>query len=205
MKKLVLASLALASVVVMSACGSTTECNSTTCSGCCTSSGSCETGTTAGACGTNGAACVVCTNGQACNANQVCAGVDPESTWKVQPASATIKNNNNGAKWDADDSAPDAKVVLYCPQSATDSTSTTDVVNDSYEPTWSSGGCVLKASQLLSGGFAYQVLDDDVLGATEPITQKINVSVTEADLLGGVSKAVPSDGLTALRISLQKQ
>lgn len=204
MKRFLFLALAAAGALVVSACGSTSSCDSTNCTGCCSSSGACMTGDTASSCGTGGAACSVCSNGQSCNANHVCAGVDPESTWKVQPASATIKNNNNGAQWDPDNSAPDAKVELYCPQNATDKTSETDTVDDSYSPTWSSGGCVLKASELLSGGFAYQVIDADVLGG-DPITQKVNVTVTEDDLLAGVSQAVPSDGLTALRISLQKQ
>jgi hypothetical protein len=80
----------------------------------------------------------------------------------------------------------------------------TPVADNTYSPTWSSGGCVVPAGTLLQGGVAYQVVDDDVIGS-DPITAKISVSVTEANLLAGAAIVAPSDGLTGLTISLQKQ
>lgn len=204
MKQLLITGVLAATMFTMSACGSTNSCDPTNCaSGCCSASGVCETGNTAAACGKGGLACNTCDNSTACNSG-VCGGIDPNSTWKVQPTSATVKNNNTGADWDPDQSAPDVKVRVYCPRNASDVTSTTEV-SESYSPTWSTGGCVMKASDILAGGFAYQVVDEDVLGAEDNITTKTNVTVVEADLTAGVSSAVASDQLTAIRISLQRQ
>ncbi len=202
MKQLLMTGLLAATVFTMSACGSTT-CDISNCAtGCCSASGVCQTGNTAAACGKGGLACNTCDNSTACNSG-VCGGIDPNSTWKVQPSSATVKNNNNGQDWDTDSSPPDTKVKVYCPRTASDN-STTDTAENTYSPTWSTGGCVMKASDILAGGFAYQVIDDDLL-SEDTVTQKINVTVLETDLTAGVSSAVPTDGLTALRISLQRQ
>lgn len=202
MKIAILAAASMASLL-LTACGATTgNCNVNNCAGCC-SNDVCQSGTANTACGKNATTCVACAGAQVCSSAQVCA-FDGASLWRVQPLSATVKNNNNGAAWDADDSAADPAVELFCPANASDRTATTATVTDSYSPTWSGEGCVVSAQTLLSGGFAYQVVDQDLVGS-DPITTKTNVTVTEANLLAGSAAISASDGLTALSIALQKQ
>ncbi|MBL9037865.1 MAG: hypothetical protein JNG84_05050 [Archangium sp.] len=194
----------LCTALIASGCGSTGSgsCSASSCSGCCQGD-VCQNGTTASACGKSGVSCTACTSAQTCSSSQACA-FDGAAMWKVQPLSATIKNNNNGASWDPDDSAPDAYVELYCPMNATQRTTATPTVNDSYTPTWSADGCVVSASALTANGFAYQVLDGDTL-SNDSITQKISVVVTEADLAAGRATVAVTDGLLTLNIGLQKQ
>src|SRR5439155_27280077 len=83
--------------------------------GCCLN-GVCQPGTAFGACGKGGAGCNSCQTHQVCRSDQTC-GVDPNGVWLVQPVSATVAPDNNGAAWDPDNSPADPKVSLYCPSS----------------------------------------------------------------------------------------
>jgi hypothetical protein len=179
------------------------SCDATNCSGCCQGS-ICNAGTANAACGSSGAECSVCTNVQVCSADRTC-GIDPSSNWKVQPSSAVVKNDNNGTPWDAD-SSPDPKVNLYCPAPASGVTSTTEISSNTFAPSWTSGGCILQAKDLLTSGFAYQVIDDDgLLSSGDSITGKTVVSVSNADLIAGKATTPAVDGLVSINIALTKQ
>lgn len=162
--------------------GTGSSCGASSCAGCCLA-GACQAGSTASACGKGGGTCSVCQAHQVCRVDQTC-GVDPNSSWNVQPSSATITATNNGTSWDADNSPPDPYVDLFCPAGASTITSTTPAVQDTLSPTWSTGGCIMKASDLLSSGFAFQVWDQDVL-SDDPVCPRTTLSVNQSDFVGG--------------------
>ena len=137
----------------------TPACSSSNCTGCCMN-GACQTGTASSGCGKNGNACLSCSAPEVCKTTQIC-GIDPESTWKIQPASATISTTNQGADWDVGAGAPDPYASLWCP-SSTVSPVVTLTVADSFSPTWSTGGCLMKAKDILSAGFGVAVFDEDI-------------------------------------------
>lgn len=177
----------------------TQKCDSTNCTGCCFNN-TCQAGNTASACGKKGAACVACGSMQVCKTDQTC-GVDPDGVWRVQPVSAQIASNNNGSSWDGDGSAPDVFVAMMCPGS-TSVASTPEV--ESYTPTWSTGGCTAKASQLLAEQWAFQVWDSD-LSANDTITSGLSFKFTEASFTAGSVTFNASGGMTSLKVQLQKQ
>jgi hypothetical protein len=113
-----------------------------------------------------------------------------------------INTKNGASDWDVGGGAPDPYVQLWCPPSAVTPV-TSAGVTDSFSPTWTTGGCTVKAKDLLAMGFAVQVLDEDV-AVSDPIGAKITVSPTETELLAG-SKVVSSGPLTSLRITFQQQ
>ena len=134
---------------------------------------------------------------EACT-SQTC-GFDPQSMWQIQPSSARI----GGSSWDlATD--PDPYVDLYCPSSETSVTESTPSVTDSSTPTWSSGGCVLTAAQLLSAGFAFAVYDEDGLSADDRIASKTTVTVTAADLMAGTLTRGPMGSLTSITFTFSR-
>lgn len=182
--------------------GSTVTCNAANCTGCCFN-GACQPGSTAAACGKNAAACTACQTNQVCRVDQTC-GVDPNSMWKVQPTSATIAPNNNGATWDGDSSAPDVIIRLDCPPISSSSWDSSTPEVQSYSPTWTTGGCTAKASDLLSAGFAFQAIDVDAVN-DDTITSPLASTVREADFVSGQLTFNPSGGLQALTVRLQKQ
>jgi len=182
-------------------------CSSANCTGCCFN-GQCQSGNTAAACGKNGATCSECGSAEVCLTAQTC-GVDPESTWMVQPTSASITSTNNGTAWDADGSAPDPYVVLNCPPTATPVDSQTPAVQDSVSPTWTTGGCATKASALLAQPLLFQVFDQDTI-SDDTITPPLQYQFTEANFNAGTVQAscTPPNcqgGLTTITFTLTKQ
>lgn len=175
------------------------KCGASNCAGCCFNN-TCQTGTTASACGKAGAACVACASAQVCKMDQTC-GVDPNSVWRVQPTSARIASNNNGSSWDGDGSAPDVFVAMQCPGSTT-STSTPEV--ESYTPSWTSGGCTAKASQLLAEQWVFQLWDSDI-SSNDTITGALGFRFTEESFTAGTVSFSASGGMTSLTVQLQKQ
>lgn len=179
--------------------GTQQTCSAANCTGCCFNN-VCQTGTTASACGKAGAACVACGSTQVCKTTQTC-GVDPNSVWRVQPVSARISSNNNGSSWDGDGSAPDVFVLMQCP-GATSSTSTFEV--ESYNPTWTTGGCTARASQLMAEQWAFQLWDSDV-SSNDTITDVRGVRFTEEQFTAGTISFGAVGGMTSLTVQLQKQ
>lgn len=176
------------------------SCNAGNCTGCCLN-GTCQTGITAAGCGKNGQTCAVCSGKQICKTDQAC-GVDPESMWTVHPASATVATKNGAADWDVGGGAPDPYVSLWCPPSAATPV-VTPTVNDSFNPVWPTGGCTVKAKDLLSTGFAIQVFDADIANP-DPIGTKRTIVPNESELLAGNTN-VSGAPLTTLRIELSQQ
>jgi hypothetical protein len=179
--------------------GNQQTCSASNCTGCCFNN-VCQTGTTASACGRSGAACSACGSTQVCRTDQTC-GVDPNSVWLVQPVSARIASSDNGTYWDGDDSAPDVVVAMRCPGSTT-STETPEV--ESYTPTWTTGGCTAKASQLLAEPWVFQLWDIDV-SSNDTITGALAFRITEEYLTAGTVTLSASGGMTSLTVRLQKQ
>jgi hypothetical protein len=177
-------------------------CSAANCAGCCFN-GACQSGNTGAACGKGGIQCVACAPQQICKVDQICA-VDPESRWKVQPASATLATTNNGSTWDAGGGAPDPFVSMWCPATAATVTGTTPAVSDSFTPTWSTGGCIIKAKDLLASGYAAQVFDEDV-SFNDPASVKFVVSVKESDLLKGDMTLSSLPNISTMRVLFQKQ
>lgn len=180
--------------------GSSASCGSQNCTGCCFN-GTCQPGSTAAGCGKAGASCSVCTTNQICRVDQTC-GVDPESTWLVQPTSARIAPNNNGSAWDGDGSAPDPKVFMTCGD-MTAATSTPEAP-DTYQPTWSTGACSAKAKDLLRAGWTFQVYDIDAF-SDDSITASLRVTLTEADFAAAGFTLQPSGGLQAMTVTMRRQ
>jgi hypothetical protein len=177
-------------------------CNPQTCTGCCANN-VCQGGTTSATCGKGGVICATCSGPQVCKTDQTC-GVDPEGTWKVQPVSATISATNQGADWDALGGLPDPFVDLWCPSTAATFTSRTPTAPDTLSPTWSAGGCVMKAKDLMTTGFALDVWDEDV-SSNDPIAAKGTIVPKESDLLVGFGTVGNGVTLTTLKIAYQKQ
>ncbi|MFZ5469482.1 MAG: hypothetical protein ACOZIN_08600 [Myxococcota bacterium] len=182
--------------------GSVAGCTAQNCAGCCLS-GACQPGSTAAACGKNGSACAACSANQICRVEQTC-GVDPDSMWKVQPTAATITPNNNGSSWDGDNSAPDVVIRLDCPPFSTTTFDSSTPEASSYNPTWNSGGCTAKASDLLTTGFQFQAFDIDAF-SDDTVSSVLSYKPTEADFVSGSFTLQPSGGLQSLTVQLQKQ
>ena len=178
------------------------SCSPDTCAGCCFN-GVCQPGNTVSACGGGGVSCAQCVTNQVCLTDQTC-GVDPESTWLVQPDSAKISTTNNGNDWDLGGGAPDPFVQLWCPFNAASVTSQTPFVQDSFTPTWSTGGCLMKAKDLLSLGYSIEVWDADVSN-DDVIAAKASIAVTEKHLLQGYMTMTNNSTLLSMKVLLLKQ
>lgn len=126
--------------------------------------------------------------------------------WKVQPVSATIRSTDgSGVAWDALGGAPDPYCDLYCPGTATTITSSTGIPQDTFSPTWTTGGCILKASDLIAKGFGIGVYDEDV-SADDTIAPAGVISVTEAQLAAGRIDGITNNGtLVTLSVTFTKQ
>jgi hypothetical protein len=175
-------------------------CSIKNCLGCCYGN-ACQTGTTAVACGSFGVQCAVCLTHQICS-DQFCR-VDPEGTWKVQPTDAKIATTNQGADWDFGGGAPDPYTLTWCPASAV-SASATPTANDTFNPTWTTGGCVMKAKDLLLVGYAIQVWDEDV-SSNDSVCGKGTIVPKESDLLAGTMNLAALPNLISLNVAFQKQ
>ncbi len=171
------------------------------CTGCCFN-GSCPPGSTAAGCGKAGASCAACGANQVCRVDQSC-GVDPESTWVVQPTAARIAANNNGSAWDGDGSAPDPRVFMTCADSTATSTSTAEASN-TYQPAWSTGGCAAKAKDLLRAGWTFSVYDIDVV-SDDTITGSLTVTLGEQEFANGGFSLLPTGGLTSMTVTLTRR
>lgn len=178
------------------------SCGPSTCVGCCFNN-VCQTGTTAAGCGKSGATCAVCTALKICKADQTC-GVDPERFWQVQPVSATIGNTNNGADWDFGGGAPDPFVDLWCPETAASVTNRTPTVVDSFFPTWSTGGCLMKAKDLMAAGYGIQVWDEDV-ASNDAISGYGKITVSESALLTGFQNLSAGTTLVTMKVAYLPQ
>ena len=75
---------------------------------------------------------------------------------------------------------------------------------ESYTPTWTSGGCTAKASQLLANGWGFRLWDSDV-SSNDTITAILNGQITETQLIGGKVVYGASGGMKSLTVQLQKQ
>ncbi|MET0405068.1 MAG: hypothetical protein ABW123_21810 [Cystobacter sp.] len=177
--------------------GTSQKCSASNCAGCCFNN-VCQTGTTASACGKAGATCGSCGSNQVCKMDQTC-GVDPNGVWLVQPISARITPDNNGSAWDGDGSPPDVFISMWCPGSL--DTLTSEV--ESYNPTWTSGGCTAKASELLANRWLFQLWDSDI-SSDDTITNTLGFQFTEQILLAGTASFQASGGLTSLTVQLRK-
>ena len=74
----------------------------------------------------------------------------------------------------------------------------------SYNPTWTSGGCVTKASALLAEPFTFWLTDVDVV-SDDSITAVLQYQLTESDFASGSLSFQPSGGMEALTVQLQRQ
>ena len=72
-------------------------------------------------------------------------------------------------------------------------------------PTWSSGGCVMRASELMTLGFRIGVYDEDV-SSNDTIASPGLITPAEAELLAGRIDGITNNStLTTLSVSLTKQ
>lgn len=82
--------------------------------------------------------------------------------------------------------------------------SSTPFVSGTFTPTWASGGCVVKASDLLSSGFKIGVYDDDI-SDDDVIASAGLIAVTESALLAGRIDGINNGStLTTLSVVLQR-
>jgi hypothetical protein len=121
----------------------------------------------------------------------------------VQPVSAEIARTNNGSYWDGDGSGPDVKVTMSCPPASAPIAGATPIAYDTWEPTWSSGGCVTTASALLAAPWRFQVWDSD-LTVDDTITPELTLQLTEAHFAAGRWSG-GYGALTSLTVQLQRQ
>lgn len=180
--------------------GGATACGPQNCTGCCFN-GACQPGSTVAGCGKSGASCAVCATNQICRVDQTC-GVDPERTWVVQPTAARIASSNNGSTWDGDGSAPDPQVLMNCGDVTP--AAVTPEASDTYQPSWSSGGCTGKAKDLLRAGWTFQLFDIDAF-ADDTITASLRVTLTEADFIQGGFTLQPSGGMQSMTVTMRPQ
>ena len=174
-----------------------TSCSVINCPGCCTASGQCKTGQALDGCGKNGAVCDLCSEFERCGSAQTCE-LDPAITWLARPTSAAVKHQS----WD--DSPPDVELALWCPATHAMANGFSPKVQDSYDPTWSEGGCTGSSADLITGGFGFTATDVDFFDDDEvcPFT---TLPVTEADLRAGMLQMTSTCGFDSLTITLTKQ
>ena len=177
--------------------GGSGTCSAPTCQGCCVA-GACQPGTTAAACGQGGAACASCTLPDSCLTNRTC-NIDPASSWIVQP---TIAHIDPTIAWDAT-SAPDPEMALWCPSTVSSYNGLAAKVNNSYDPTWTTGGCTVTAAALFTGGFAFDCVDIDSI-SSDTITSFTTVPVTPATLRAGTLTG-RAGGLDSVTFTFTKQ
>ncbi len=172
-------------------------CSATTCSGCCTPSGQCQTGQTNAVCGKNGVSCDVCSDFERCGSAQACE-LDPSVTWLVQPTAAAIKHLD----WDS--SPPDVRLDLWCPATRSMPNGACAKVQDSYDPTWSTGGCTGTTADLLGGGLGIKAIEVDAAFDDElcPFT---TIAIDEAALRAGTVGLTSTCGFDSLTVTLTKQ
>ena len=178
--------------------GGAATCSAANCASGCCSGGVCQPGTSASACGNGGAACAACAASDSCLPAGVC-DLDPASTWVVQP---TVAHVDSTVPWDLT-SPPDVEMALWCPATRSNYNGLAAKVQDSYDPTWTSGGCTVTAAQLFADGFAFDAIDIDGTGA-DTITSFTTVPVTAATLRAGTLTG-SAGGLDSVTFSFTKQ
>ncbi|MBE2248820.1 MAG: hypothetical protein IAE78_04660 [Myxococcus sp.] len=186
--------------------GSSQGCSAATCVGCCFND-QCQPGNTASGCGKNGVACTACQMNQTCRVDQTC-GVDPDASFRITPVSARVKmlDPADGQPWDAAASPPDTRVFLFCPASASSSTASTSEATDTYTPSWSttSGACVMKARELLTGGFGFSAIDVDAI-SDDVIVGRTTVTLGENNFVVGRGGLMNVGGFDEITFSVVRQ
>ena len=190
--------------------GAAGSCGPANCGGCCLGD-VCQVGTSVSGCGARGGLCATCRAGQICRPDSQACGVDLDSSWLVQPVSAVIQPTNaDNSAWDSGLPAyapPDVFVTMVC-HGGNGAATRTPVVADSFVPTWTTGGCVRKARDLLGAAIQIGVKDDDrtgTLGSDETVMPDSPLQLTEADLLSG-ARAMPAlAGVKELKLSITRQ
>lgn len=177
--------------------GGSVVCSRVNCAGCCNAN-QCEVGTDVALCGKDAVACAACGANQVCKADQSC-GADPARDWRVYPSSAQISPSDNGTAWDSDGSAPDVQITMNCPASSGGVIGGAET--ESFSPGWATGGCVLKASQLLTEGIGWKADDLDVIGS-DPIATFTTTAFTEADFIAGQKVVAMTGGITSITFRL---
>jgi hypothetical protein len=178
--------------------GGSVVCSRVNCAGCCNGN-QCEPGTELTLCGKDAAACAQCGANQVCKLTQAC-GADPDKSWRVYPSAAQISPSDQGSAWDSDGSPPDVVITMSCPAGGgTPITGGTET--ESFMPGWATGGCVLKASELLGAGIGWSAADLDVIGS-DPIASLTTTVLTEADFIAGQKVVGPTGGMTSITFRL---
>lgn len=172
-------------------------CSVTNCAGCCTATGQCKGGQASEACGKHGMACDLCSEFERCGGGQSCE-IDPTTTWLVRPTAAAVKHQ----AWD--DSPPDVELTLWCPATHAMANGFSPKVQDSYDPTWSEGGCTGSTVDLITGGFGFTAVDVDFF-ADDEVCPFTTLPVTEAALRAGVLQLTSTCGFDSLTVTLTKQ
>lgn len=181
--------------------GGSSSCSASNCAGCCFN-GACQAGSTAAACGKNGAACTACPSGNICSSNQTCV-LDPQSRWRVVPASGTFVTSGN---WDVGGGAPDGKVYLWCPATASATSLITFEESDNFNPTYlvSTGECVMTATDLQTIGFAIEV--DDVDTTTNDIAMsRSTIKLSDGNFSTGTLTVKTQDDSCTVRLNVTRQ
>jgi hypothetical protein len=145
---------------------------------------------------------MACPASDVCGATQAC-GIDPASTWEVLPTSAAIAPDNNGFAWDSL-SDPDAEIGLWCPSNEANVSAVMPKVSNDFNPTWSTGGCLVTASALMADGLGFDALEIDTT-SYDVISPFTVVPITEADLRAGTKIVGPSGGLDSMTLRFTKQ
>lgn len=179
-----------------------TKCNASNCAGCCMND-ACQPGNTIVACGKGGGVCAACSMLRICSQTTQSCEFDPNAMWKVQPTSALISTTNQGSDWDVGAGAPDPFVQLWCPATSSVPVQTATAA-DTFMPTWSTGGCLMKEKDLISTGFGVQVWDEDI-SSNDAISGKGTIVATDMNLTDGYVTVTAMPTLITMKVALLKQ
>jgi hypothetical protein len=109
----------------------------------------------------------------------------------------------NGSAWDSL-SDPDTRIELYCPESEQNISAVMPTVNDNFNPTWSTGGCIATAAEFLTEGFGFEAVEND--GTFDDVmTAYTIVPLTEAELRAGMKTIGPAGGNDSMTLRFTKQ
>jgi hypothetical protein len=92
---------------------------------------------------------------------------------------------------------------MACPPAAAPVQGATPEVQ-SYTPSWSSGGCVTKAKNLLAEPWVFRLWDIDLL-SDDSITQSLQTQLSEQSFVAGSVSLGANGGMQSLTVQLQKQ
>lgn len=124
--------------------------------------------------------------------------LNPDATFRVEPAELEIMPDNKGTPWDPDGSPPDVRLRLSCPGGKE---VTSDVV-ESVTPQWAQEGlfCESSVRDLMDPGFEITLEDMDP-NAADPIATLVN-PVSMKDLMDGEFNLGEKDGLKSFKFNL---